>query len=168
MSEARKDIAMIKIAAKQLGIPDDDGNEAAGVLSTYRELLKRVTGKTSCSATTMTDAERQKVLRELRRRGFKPTSQRRRAAARKVKKAPGMASKGQIGLIHVIWQHLGEHNVLEAPGPESLDAWIRNNTKRFNQGAGYSSVNFLPTAAANEVIEQLKQWVHRSGIGDWR
>jgi phage gp16-like protein len=168
MSDHRNDIAMIKIAVKQLGIPDDDGNEAAGALSTYRALLKRVTGKTSCSTAVMTDGERQKVLRELRRRGFKPSPKRRKAAARGTPKAPGMASRHQIGLIHVIWQHLGDHNVLEVPGPESLDAWIRNNTKRFNQGAGYSSVNFLPTAAANEVIEQLKQWVHRSGIGDWR
>ena len=156
---AHTDIAKIKIAAKQLGIPDDDGNAAAGVLSTYRQMLQSLTGKTSVGADVMTDAERSTVLRHLARKGFKSKPGRRRPA-----KAPGMASQGKIGLIYVLWQALGDGGALEAPGRESLAAWVRHQTQRYNNGAGYSAPEFLPTAAADQLIEQLKLWCQRQKV----
>lgn len=161
-STAHKDIAMIKIAVQQLGIPDDDGFPSLGILSTYRQMLHNLTGKTSCGAAVMTDAERAKVIRHLKARGFRSGVQRKRH------KAPGMASTGQVGLIHVMWKALGDDGHLSAPGTDSLNAWLLASTKRYNHGAGYSAPDFLPECVAIQVIESLKQWCLRVGITDWK
>ena len=163
MADPRKNIAMIKIATKQLGISDEDGNEALGVLSTYRLMLKNLTGKTSTAIGAMSDAERGKVIRHLKSKGFTSGRPKRR------EKAPGMASTGQIGLIHVLWKVLGEGNHLDAPGTDSLNAWVLSSTKKYNQGAGYSATDFLPEYVAGRLIESLKQWCFRVGIeeSDW-
>lgn len=161
MPDARKNIAMIKIAIKQLGISDDDGNAALGVRSTYRQMLVNLTGKDSCSESAMSDAERNKVIRHLKAKGFKTT---RRARA----KAPGMASEAQVGLIHVMWTALGDKGHLDAPGTASLNAWLAHFTKSYNRGAGYSSPAFLPLPVAAQVIESLKGWCLRVGIEDWK
>lgn len=159
MSSSRADIAMIKIAIKQLGISDDDGNEAAGVRSTYRQMLHSLTGKTSVSVDVMTDRDRAKVLRALRQKGFKPTQTTSRK--RVVKKAEGMLSQGQLGLIYVLWEVLGDGNALESPGKESLCVWVQTYTRKYNSGAGYSAPEFLPYQVAAQVIEQLKMWCRR-------
>lgn len=58
----RRQIAKIKIGQKALQL--DDG--------TYRALLLRVTGVTSCAA--MSADQRRAVLREMKRLGFQPTA----------------------------------------------------------------------------------------------
>lgn len=155
MADPRKNIAMIKIATKQLGISDEDGNEALGVLSTYRLMLKNLTGKTSTAIGSMSDAERAKVIRHLKSKGFSSGRPKRR------EKAPGMATTGQIGLIHVFWKALGDDGHLDSPGTQSLNAWLLNFTKGYNHGAGYSSPDFLPASVAHKVIEALKSWCQR-------
>lgn len=65
----RRRLATIHIAAKELGIPDDDGNKAAGVLSTYRRMLFELTGQTSTR--DMRPDQLQSVLRHLERLGWK-------------------------------------------------------------------------------------------------
>lgn len=162
MNSARTDIAMIKVAIKQLGIRDDDGNEAAGVLSTYRQMLKTITGKTSVSADIMCDRERSRVLRRLRQQGFVPKSTKKRP--RRVKRAPGMLSQGELGLIYILWRALEDAGEIENPGKEALCAWVEHYTQQFNQGAGYSAPEFLPAYAAARVIEQLKKWCQRLEI----
>lgn len=54
-------IAKIKIAQKQLNMDDE----------TYRALLMRLTGKSSCAQ--MNQPELEQVIREMQRLGFKPT-----------------------------------------------------------------------------------------------
>lgn len=162
MASPRGDIAMIKIAITQLGIPDDDGNADLGILSTYRQMLHSLTGKTSVSADVMSDRERAKVLRHLRQKGFVPTRSKKRR--RRVQRAPGMASQGELGLIYVLWQALEDAGEIKNPGKEAMCAWIENYTKQFNSGAGYSAPEFLPSDAAARVIEQLKKWCQRLDI----
>ncbi len=163
MADPRKNIAMIKIATKQLGISDEDGNESLGVLSTYRLMLKNLTGKTSTAIGAMSDAERGKVIRHLKSKGFTSGRPKRR------EKAPGMASTGQIGLIHVLWKTLGDGGHLVSPGTDALNAWVLSSTKKYNQGAGYSAPDFLPEVVAGRLIESLKQWCFRVGLeeSDW-
>lgn len=162
-TQTQRDIATIKIAIKQLGIRDDDGNADVGVPSTYRQMLLSVTGKTSVSAGAMTDAERARVLAHLRRLGFKAFTKAkpRRASA---PKAPGMASRGQIGMIHVLWRALGDNGALDATGIDALRAYVQHHTTRYNSGAGYSAPELLPAKAAGDVIEQLKKWCSRLRI----
>lgn len=75
MSERKKTtpraraIAIIHIAAKQLSIAIDDGDDESGQLSSYRLMLKNLTGKTSTGK--MSPAEHQKVIDHLKQKGFK-------------------------------------------------------------------------------------------------
>ncbi|GJM12763.1 MAG: GemA protein [Pseudohongiella sp.] len=162
-TQSQRDIAKIKIAISQLGISDEDGDVESGVLSTYRQMLQQLTGKTSVSAKAMTDKERGKVISHLRRQGFRASA---RHKNRTRPKFPGMASNGQIGLLRHLWKCLIEAKALNAGESASLDSWIRNKTKKYNDGAGYSSVEFLPMEVARQMIEELKSWCHRLGI-DW-
>lgn len=163
-SQAHLDIAKIKIAMKQLNIPDDDGHAGHDDLSTYRAMLKRVTGKTSVSTTVMSDRDRRKVLQHLERLGFRPNKYRKRHGRHK---APGMASDGQIGKLRFLWGQLRDNGALDAGEKASIDNWVAGATLKYNGGAGYGSVDFLPKQVASKLIEELKQWCIRLSI-PWR
>ena len=60
--------AKIHIGVKELQIPNDDGDDATGQLSTYKKMLKQLTGKTS--TLDMSDKEKSMVLNHLRNSGF--------------------------------------------------------------------------------------------------
>jgi len=62
-------IAIIHIGIKQLNIPTDDGDDDTGELSTYRKMLKNLTGKISTGK--MSSAELHKVIQYLEHKGFK-------------------------------------------------------------------------------------------------
>jgi len=66
-TNSKRLVQKIHIAAKQLGIADDDGDAAH--LSSYRNLLKDITGKTS--TTKMNLPELQRVMDHLKSCGFK-------------------------------------------------------------------------------------------------
>ena len=157
--DARADIAKIKIAAKQLGIRDDDG--ADGSLSTYRQLLLKLTGKTSIAGDVMSDRERAKVLHHLQSLGFKA------GPRRKPAKAPGMVSRGQVEFMKRLWRALGDGGALHDTSLDGLKTWVLHSTQRYNSGAGYNAPEFLPATVARELIEKLKLWLKRKGI-DWR
>lgn len=74
-------IAKIKIAQKQLHMDD----------SAYRELLLRLTSKTSCAKMNQDELER--VLREMRRLGFKPTKNQRHVVPKHRRSTDAMMSK---------------------------------------------------------------------------
>ena len=160
-SSAQKDIAKIKIGVKQLGICDDDGCDETGHLSTYRQMLKKLTGKTSVGMKVMNYSDRSKVLAHLRKLGFRATNPRPRT------KAPGMASQAEVNLIYVLWAALGNNGALTTTGRTALCSWVKNNTKKYNHSAGYNSPEFLPAEAVGPLIEQLKKWCARLKI-EWR
>lgn len=163
-SQTHSDIAKIKIAMKQLGVPDDDGDPAHGILSTYRSMLKKLTGKTSVASRVMSTRDRRIVLKHFHSLGFKP---RRTSPGTSRRKAKGMASDGQIGLMRHLWKRLGTSGALEAGTDASIDSWVSNRTRKYNSGAGYDSVDFLPKKMASILIEELKQWCARLGVV-WR
>lgn len=159
--QTKLDIAKIKIAMKQLDIPDDDGDEQHGVLSTYRSMLKKLTGKTSVSSRVMSDRDRQIVLQHFETLGFKPPKAR---TGQRQRKAAGMASDGQIAKLRFLWKQLDAEGALEAGERASLNNWVAGATKKYNAGAGYASADFLPKKVASILIEELKQWCKRLGI----
>lgn len=132
-------IAAIHVAKKQLGLDDD----------TYRALLIRLTGKTS--AGDMTETERNKVVSELRRQGFKPASSGTR------KPLEGRFAKKLQALWIAGW-NLG---VVDNRDDAALLAFVKRQS-------GLDHVRFLHDAEdASKAIEALKAWLARVAKVDW-
>jgi phage gp16-like protein len=139
-------IRTIQVGCKQLGIDAE----------TRHELQLRLVGKSSLS--DMTDAERQRVLDELKTRGFTPSSGRRRP----------QAPRGDLRLVHVLWAKLGQAGALKDPTRRGLNAFV---SKRFGRAWG-----FVPTDIdalrdhdkIDQILQALKQWGEREKIDfDW-
>ena len=138
-------IRTIHVGCKQLGIDAD----------TRHELQLRLVGKTSLS--DMTDDERQRVLEELKARGFTPSSGRRKQAPR-----------ADLRLVHVLWAKLGHGGALKDPARKGLNKFIQ---KQFGKAWG-----FVPTDIdaltdhdkIDAVLQALIQWGKREQIDfDW-
>ena len=132
-------IAAIHVARKQLGLDED----------TYRAVAVRVTGKGS--AKDMTEAERQQLLEEFRRRGFK------KASTGSRKKLEGRyAAK-----LQALWISAWNLGLVEHREDSALLAFVKRQT-------GIEHVRFLHYPEdANKAIEALKGWMAREAGVDW-
>lgn len=134
-------IRQIHVGCRQLGIDAD----------TRHALQQQVTGK--ASLTDMNEAELKLVVGHLKERGFKSRKGRRPAAKR-----------ADLRFVHVMWRLLGEAGVLNKPGRDGLNAFIRS---RFEStwGAVPADVDMLQEHdKISDVIDALKAWCERSGI----
>lgn len=134
-----KALAAIHVAKKHLGLDDD----------TYRGLLARVTGKHSTR--DMSEAERGRVLDELRRLGFEPASK----PARRGLEGPYAAK------LQALWIAAWNLGIVRDRSDKALTAFVRRQT-------GIEAARWLryPEDAAR-VIEALKGWMAREGGVDW-
>lgn len=129
-------LAAIHVARKQLGLDED----------TYRAVLVRVTGKASAAA--MSEAERQSVVQELRRHGFKP--------ARKGLEGP-YAKK-----LQALWIAGWNLGLVRDRSDAAMLAFVARQT-------GIEHTRFLRDAAdARKAVEALKGWIARDGGVDWK
>lgn len=141
---------MIHIGAKAVGLDPQDRDPD----SAYRAMLWTVARVRSAGDADF--AARQRIIAHLRARGWRPGP-----AGR-----PGRRGNPRARLIHHLWNTLHKAEVVESE--EGLGTWLKHNTASLHpQGTGWSKPEFLSSAAANQVIEQLKQWAGRYGI-DWR
>jgi phage gp16-like protein len=134
----------IHIGCRELGLDAD----------ARRDLQLAVTGKSSMR--DMTEADLKRVLKRLSNDGFKAPAKRQP----KHKIAP----RADLRLVHVLWSELGQAGVLEQPGRDGLNAFIRS---RFGESWGSvpADVDMLRNARKiNQVIQALKSWSHREGI----
>lgn len=129
MADRRRELAAIHVGRQRLGLAEQD----------YRAILRRVTGK--ASAAELDDAERRRMLDELRRLGF--------AAAR-----PRPLAEPQHRMIRGLWIDLGKAGKLRDRSDRALDAFCKRMT-------GIDRLEWLPVPAANSVIEALKAWRER-------
>lgn len=132
-------LAAIHVAKKQLGLDDE----------TYRAVLVRVTGKDS--AGKMSEAERQRVVEELRGRGFA--------------KASNPAQKGLQGpfakKLQALWISAWNLGLVRDRRDAALLAFVERQT-------GISHTRFLIDAAdARKAVEALKGWMAREAGVDW-
>jgi hypothetical protein len=135
-------IAAIHAGFKQLGIADD---------ADRRALYARVTGKDHL--TLMKPVEKEAVVTELRRLGFKPVA--RRANAQQ--KLSGKYAKKLQALWIAAW-NLG---VVRDREDKAMLAFVRRQT-------GLDHTRFLHYAGdARRAIEGLKGWMTREGGVDW-
>lgn len=133
-------LAAIHVAKKQLGLDED----------TYRATLVRVTGKDSTRA--MSEAERQRVVEEFRKRGFTKAvkGSRSRLQGRFAKKFQALWIAG--------W-NLG---VVDNRDDAALMAFVTRQT-------GIDHVRFVHVLAdADKAIEALKSWLAREAGVKWK
>ncbi|MEQ5870225.1 regulatory protein GemA [Sagittula sp. NFXS13] len=141
-------IRTIHAGCKQLGLDKD----------TRRDLQLAVVGKASLG--DMTDAEKQAVVAELKRRGFKPTG--------RGKGRFKAASRRDVRLIFVLWRALGDAGELNDPTSKGLHAFVRSQFEQ-TWGTVPIDINTMTDPSQIEaVIQALRSWINRTGVDfDW-
>lgn len=140
-------LAAIHVAKKQLGLDED----------TYRAVLTRVTGKSSAAA--MDEAERGRVVEELRRQGFQPAPRQARGEALN---GPRKALQGPFAKkLQALWIAAWNLGLVDDRQDSALVAFVKRQT-------GIEHMNWLRDPAdAEKVIEALKGWMAREASVDW-
>ena len=134
-------VRTIHAACKQLGIDAE----------TRHDLQLRVTGKASLS--DMASSEQEKVLAELKARGFRVAGGKRPAARR-----------GDVRFAHVLWGKLHRAGAVDKAGAAGLNAFIR---ARFAQAWGAAVLDIDQMRDPGQiaaVIEALKAMCARAEI----
>lgn len=152
MTDKAKLIQLIHIAKSQLNMDD----------LSYRELLKRLTNKTS--STKCTVVELHKVLHELQTKGAKV-----KYFARRGKKptayspATGETTvKSQIAnKIRAVWITMGKHGFLNDPSEKALNAYMRKVINNKTRPTILLNVSALEAGDASYMLEILKKWHKR-------
>nr|WP_321482215.1 regulatory protein GemA [uncultured Cohaesibacter sp.] len=121
-------LAKIHIAKKDLGLDE----------TTYRSLLMRITGKDS--AGQMSEPQRETVLAEMRRLGWKPKSG---------GKHRPTSSKPYVRLMCAIAKSIDKAGYWKLPYKDALRAFVKAET-------GVDSPEWLTFEQASPVIEALK------------
>ena len=128
-------IKLIHVARNQLSMPDDS----------YRALLLRVSGGKASSCADLGVMDLSKILAELESKGFKVKGHR---------GTRPLADDGQSKLIRHLWLDLHALGAVRDSSERALAAFARRHT-------GVAALQWLSTAQASAVIEQLKQWRKR-------
>ena len=121
-------LAKIHIAKKDLGLDE----------ATYRSLLLRMTGKDS--AGLISEHQRETVLIELRRLGWKPKSGGKRRPT---------SSKPYVRLMYAIARNIDKAGYWKLPYKDALRAFVKAET-------GIDNPEWLTFEQASPVIEALK------------
>ncbi|MGN6229137.1 MAG: gp16 family protein [Dyella sp.] len=138
-------LAMIHIAAQQLGMSDD----------TYRDMLWSI-GRVR-SAKDLDLAGREAVLKHLAAVGWKDP--------RRPVRRPAYQKGSQAALIRVLWTKLAKAGAVEDGSDKALRAYVRSQSAPYHPAhVGWDDANLLPRTAASKVIEHLKQWCERAGV----
>lgn len=132
LAEQKREIQIIKIAQKQLGLDDE----------TYRAMLWTVAQVKS--STALDFAGRKKVLAHLEARGFKRTKPQPRK----------LADDPQSKMIRALWLQLHEVGKVRNPSESALAAFAKRQT-------GRDALQWLSGAQASALIEELKKWLAR-------
>lgn len=131
-AEQKREIQLIKIAQKQLGMDDD----------AYRDILFTLTRKRS--STELDFAERKKVLEHMEACGFKRTKPQPRK----------LADDPQSKMIRALWLQLHEAGKVRNPSESALAAFAKRQT-------GRDALQWLNGKEASALIEELKKWLAR-------
>jgi len=136
-----RDLAMIHIAAQQLGMSDD----------TYRDMLWSI-GRVR-SAKDLDQGGRDAVLAHLRACGWRDSGHRR----------PSPYKKGsQAALIRHLWTQLARAGAVQDVSDRALRAFVKAQSAAHDpNGQGWDDPRLLPRPVASAIIEHLKKWCDR-------
>lgn len=136
-----RDLAMIHIAAQQLGMGDE----------TYRDMLWSI-GRVR-SAKDLDRPGRDAVLAHLRACGWRDAGRR-----------PSPYKKGsQAALIRHLWTQLARTGVVQDASDRALRAFVKAQSAPHDpNGQGWDDPRLLPRPVASAVIEHLKKWEGRT------
>ncbi len=98
------------------------------------------------SARTLSNTQLWKALEDMKRLGFKPKAK--AAGSRRMDDHP------QSKKIRALWLELHAAGKVRDPSEASLAAYVKRQT-------GVEALQWLSSAQASQVIEQLKQWLAR-------
>lgn len=135
-------IRLIHVAKRDRGLDDE----------TYRDILTRATGKSSCR--DMTEAELDRALRAFKATGFNVKHSR---PAPKPSRPAHRLRGAQAALITALWIDLWQLGAVRDRSDKALDAFVERQ-------AGVAYLKWLTPANANKVIEGLKDWCGREGF----
>lgn len=145
---------MIHVGCKELGLDDD----------TRRGLQLIATGKASMS--DMTEAELRQVVDALKKRGFKPYGNTYYTSRKSGGKRKGHATapRADLRYIHVLWRQLGEAGVLNRPGRDGLNAFVRSRFESKWQSVPIDVDALRDAGQINAVIRALQDMCRRAGV----
>ncbi len=130
-------IKLIHVARRELCMETD----------TYRLMLAGMKGLDGATSTADLSIENLlKVLEQLKQKGFKPRPN-------KAGKRP-LADDVQSKKIRSLWLELHELGAVRDPSEAALAKFVKSMTR-------VSALQWLSTAQASRVIENLKQWMGR-------
>lgn len=130
-------IKLIHVARRELGMDDD----------IYRLMLAGMTGLDGATSTAVLSVPNLlRVLEQLKLRGFK-------VRPNKAQKRP-LADDVQSKKIRSLWLTLHDLGAVRDPSEEALRRFVLSMTK-------VEALQWLTTAQASRVIENLKQWLDR-------
>lgn len=141
MSDLKRRRTQVIMACKELGMTDEDRHD-------FQELH---TGKTSLTVMTLPDVN--KLIAELKNKGWNPRRPGRRPAENSADKR----------FIWVLWRLLGDAGAVK-PGRAALRAFISNRNYHDKWGKPVTDVSFLSQERAADVIEALKDICRRNGV----
>jgi phage gp16-like protein len=136
--QRRKDLAMIHMAAAQIGMDTKDASED----SEYRSMLWSVARVRSSSALDWQG--RKKVLDHLEACGFKRTKPQPRK----------LADDPQSKKMRALWLELHTAGKVRNPSESALAAFVKRQT-------GRDALQWLNSTESSAVIEELKKWLAR-------
>lgn len=147
-------IKTIHTGFRQMGITEEDDKRA---------FYMRIVGETSLKA--MSEPQRQRVIEEQRRQGFKP-------ALKDASKTSKKRLEGKYGpKIQALWIAGFNLGVVSNGSDEALEAFVKRETAsdRNNPIDGLDSARWLHKHDdAERVIKALRGWLTRAGGVDWR
>ncbi|WP_409284337.1 gp16 family protein [Pseudomonas protegens] len=130
-------IKLIHVARREMRMDDE----------TYRLMLSGMTGLDGATSTAdLSVPNLQRVLEQLKQRGFKPRPNKAGTRPR--------ANDEQSRKIRSLWLELHDLGAVRDPSEEALANFVKSMTK-------VSALQWLNVAQASRVIENLKQWQHR-------
>lgn len=133
-------IKLIHVARRELDMDDD----------TYRLMLANMKGLGGATSSAVLSVPKLLlVLEQLKQRGFK-------VRPNKKAKRP-MADDDQSKKIRALWLTLHEIGEVRDPSEAALVKFVRGMTK-------VAALQWLSTAQASQVIENLKQWQQRVAV----
>jgi phage gp16-like protein len=133
-------IAKIHIARKELALDEE----------TYRQVLERVTGKTSSGE--MSFRQLDAVLTEFKRLGWKPKAGKPHRPA---------SSKPHVAKVFAVWGQMCRDGIPKDQSRDALIAFVRRMTKSADRPNGLDDPEWLTADQARQVVEGLKAWRKR-------